>query len=237
MRYSVLLISCSIALLLLFGLRESLSDEVRVNSGRVQIYTSLSDDEIRAKLLSYTPFGTNSLTVLDFVRLRLDSEGIGSTIGLEKFYPPVVSSVLGHRRTGLFSQESTQAFWKFDAGRKLRGIVIRRFPYEEGSWFKPSDFIPQVTVNLRQSNEEIRRVLLTYTPRGSSYTTFGRFIDTRLYTQCSGAGVLLTSREGDAVILGEYADHASESRYSVRAVWIRDGNQRLKDVEVSRIPL
>jgi hypothetical protein len=206
----------------------------RLDTARVRIDVHHSDEAIRQELLGYTPLGSDAAAVLAFVRLRLSSEGIASNIGLQKFFRPAISSLLGHYRTGLFSQECVEAQWEFDDGRKLRAITFRRFPYS-GGWFRPSDFIPQVQIDLYQSDENIRRQLLTFTPIGTSGLVVGKFLATRLYIQAAANGKVLTGRLGRAVILGEYIDKTTGLRYSVRANWISDARDRLSDIQVSRV--
>lgn len=205
----------------------------RLNTAMVRIDIHQSDEAIRQELLGYTPLGSDATAVLEFVYLHLSVEGRGSGVGL--MARPDISAILGHSPRYVFMYNNVEAIWRFDERRKLRSLEIQRYG-TKGAPSSRNDFLSPVQIDLQQSNEVIRRILLRHTPLGSDLASISRFIQTRLYAQSSEAdGVALTGKPGLAVILGEYVDPKSGSRQRVRANWTRDSNQRLKDIEVSRV--
>lgn len=205
----------------------------RSDTARVRIDIHQSDEAIRQELLGYTPLGSDAAAVLEFVYLHLSVEGRGSGVGL--MARPTITAILGHSPRYVFMSNNVEAIWRFDERRKLRSLEIQRYG-TKGSPSSRNDFLSPVQIDLQQSNEEIRRILLGYTPLGSDLASIVRFIMLRLYAQSSEAsGVALTGKPGLAVILGEYIDPKSGSPRRVLVNWTRDSNQRLKDIEVSRV--
>ncbi|MBA2435088.1 MAG: hypothetical protein H0V54_08425 [Chthoniobacterales bacterium] len=205
----------------------------RLNTAMVRIDIHHSDEAIRQELLGYTPLGSDAAAVLEFVYLHLGVEGRGSGVGLVP--RPDITATLGHSPRYMFMSNNVEANWRFDERRKLRSLEIRRYGTKGGNYNR-DDFLYPVQIDLRQSNEMIRRILLRHTPLGSDLASISRFIETRLYAQSSEAdGVALTGRPGLAVILGEYMDPKSGSPQRVRVNWTWDSNQRLKAIEVSRV--
>lgn len=92
-------------------------------------------------------------------------------------------------------------------------------------------------INVRQSDDQIREQLLTYTPLGSNIGTVENFIRMRLFFLGgpSAYGEALTGKPGVGVILGHYLDKETGTQKTVRVNWVRDGQNRVRDIEVRRV--
>lgn len=211
----------------------------RLDTARARIDVHHSDEAIRQELLGYTPLGSNTAMVLEFVHMRLYSEGFGSSIGIMP--KGGIAVTLGDYSGGMFLRTAVEAGWQFDENRKLRSIEIRRYTGKGGSY--PANdpaSRPKVRIDLHQPDWAIRAQLLKSTPLGSQMAEVDRFIALRLYSQSGMAsGLALTEKAGTGVILGEYGNkaHASSARASVRAVWSFSAEGKLKDIYIRRVKL
>jgi len=207
------------------------------NTKKIRIDVRQSDDVVRRQLLHYTPLGSSADTVIDFVLSQLYYEGVyGSGIGITP--EPDLGVRLGHRYDNPpFGHRAVEAHWKFDNSLRLRDIEIRPVLQEGGySHTQDSDPRPKIKVNLRQSDEMIKKQMLEHTPPSSDRAFVENFIGTRLYFEGGPVnGRLLTNRPGTAVILGHYFDDRMSKEIAVRLVWEFDKKDQLRGVEVRRV--
>ncbi len=202
-------------------------------SDKIRIDIHQSDEAIRKELLNYTPQGSHADDVIEFVLYRLDYKGTYNS-GVGIMPKPALEVMLGHS-FGIIAHEATNAKWIFDKHLKLERVAIRRYVTKAGG--TNSHPRPRVRISLRQPDENIRQQLLNYTPVGSDLAAVQNFIGDRLYFQGgpSGYGEALTGKPGIGVILGHYLDGDAGVQKSVRVNWVRNGQNKLRDIEVRRV--
>jgi hypothetical protein len=216
----------------------AVSNQISTAGEKDKIDVRQSDDAIRRELFRYTPLGSQADDVIEFVLSRLYYEG-GYTSGVGVIPEPGISVELGHccESISYFSHTSIQAEWIFDRKLKLRKIEVRRLPQEGGyDPGKNPGTQPKVRLDLHQSDKTLRQQLLKYVPIGSSLTDVFSFIQGRLYFQGGPeSGMALTHKRGTGVILGHYFDKDARVQKSVRVNWVRNGQDKVRDVEILRV--